>query len=172
MKIAAGLVSIMLSGCSFLAYRSPVVVPPPGGGDPRTAVGASVRCNSSAWPVAADLVGASASAYLGVVAFGTLLFLSAFSDSDERDDLSGEFVAAFVPAALYVSSGIYGGVHLSRCHKAHLASARAKLRGEPLRLEGVKVELPARGGAPVQPPAQLSPLPAGPPSTTAPLPNP
>lgn len=92
-------------------------------------------------------------------------------DSDPAS-IAGRALVLSTPTAAYVASAIYGGVQVSKCKDAHLASARAKLRGEPLRIEGVKYELPTGAGAPAQPPAQLSPLPAGPPSTTAPLPNP
>lgn len=150
-------------------------MPPPGGGDPRTTVGASVRCKRSSGPIAADVVGAIVSAQVTVSVLALLNFVAMFTGDGEDGEDSDLGSAAFVlsmPTAAYVASAIYGGVQVSKCKDAHLASARAKLRGEPLRLEGVKVELPARRGAPAQPPAQPSPPPAGPPSTMAPLPNP
>jgi hypothetical protein len=166
MKIIAGLMSLGLSGCSFAAYGRPVVVPPPGGGDPSTTVGATVRCRSSAWPIGLDVTGAALTGVIGAAAAVTSSLLASLPDTEPEPE-TPPAVVWFLPAALYLSSAIYGGVRSARCRDAQVASARAKLRGEPLRLEGVVYETPAspegaagpRGNPPPGPPQSVAPLP-------------
>lgn len=150
MKIIAGVMLLGLSGCSLFAYAPPVVVRPPGGGDPLTTVGATVRCRRSTWPMALDVVGAAVTGVIGAGAAVTASVLSRLPDTEpDTDTNTPAAVVWFLPAAFFLSSAIYGGVRSSRCNHALIASARAKLRGEPLRLKGVDYETPT---SPVGPP--------------------
>jgi hypothetical protein len=173
MKVLAGLMSLGLSGCSFLAFARPVVVPPPGGGDPLTTVGATVRCRSSSWPMALDVLGAGTAVVSAALAVGTVEFLQAMSD--ERDEHASTMAAVvfLVPAGFLMGSAVYGGMRAHRCREALTASARAKLRGEPLHLEGVDYEAPMGAmapSAPMAPPGAAAPRrapPPGPPQSVA-----
>lgn len=167
MKIIAGLMSLGLSGCSLAAYDRPVVMPPPGGGDPRTTVGATVRCSRSGWPIGLDVMAALVASVVGAGALATSTFLSELPDTEpDTDTLTG--VVWFLPAAFFFSSATYGAVHSARCRNALAASARAKLRGEPLHLEGVRYESPV---SPEDAAKTRRTPPPGPPQSVAPLPS-
>lgn len=173
MKVLAGLMSLGLSGCSFVAFARPVVVPPPGGGHPLTTVGSTVRCRSSAWPMAVDVLGAGTAVVSAALTVGTLEFLQAMSH-EERDEYASTMAAMvfLVPAGIFIGSAIYGGVRSQRCRDARAASARAKLRGEPLHLQGVDYEVPM---GPTAPPGAAAPQrnpPPGPPQSVAQPPAP
>ena len=168
MKIIAGLMSFWLSGCSFFAYGRPVVVTPPGGADPSTTVGATVRCSRRPWPIALDVAGAGVATVIGAAAMATTAVLSTLPDTDQNADTPAA-VAWFVPAGFYISSAIYGGMRSRECRNALAASARAKLRGEPLFLRGAVYQSPASAPALPGPPG---PPPPGPPRSVAPLPLP
>ena len=163
MRIIAGLMALALSGCSFFAYGRPVVVHPPGTRDPATAVGASVRCYRKGWPITADAVAAGASfSYAGSVVLGLVQAITG-----EDPELEPEMLALFLPSVVLLTSAVYGGNRVHECGRAVQASARAKLRGEPLRIEDGWYEEKAP-----EPARDREPPPAGSPSTTAPLPQP
>jgi hypothetical protein len=164
LKVLAGIMSCGLSACSFFAYGPPVVVRSPGG-DPANDVGATVRCSRRGWPVALDLVGAGASLVVAGAMVATVNFLSTLSDPHNEPE-AASFVPLFVPTGLYLSGAIYGGVRMSQCRRALVASARAKLRGEPLHFEGAIYQPPPSAPEPPGPP------PPGPPTGVAPLPQP
>jgi hypothetical protein len=173
MKVISGLMALGLSGCSFLAFAPPVVVPPPGGGDPLTTVGSTVRCSTSSWPITLDLLGASVSVVTAAASAATVEFLG--SMSDERNDRGPTMavVAILVPAGFFIGSAVYGSTRAHQCHEARVASARAKLRGAPLHLEGVDYEAPMGSmapSAPMNPPGAAAPRrapPPGPPQSVA-----
>lgn len=143
MKIIAGLMSLGLSGCSLAAYDRPVVMPPPGGGDPWTTVGATVRCRGNRWPIGLDLTATLVAGVVGAGAFVTTEFLAQFEPHD-----APAVAVWFLPSALFFSSAVYGVTRSARCRRALAASARVKLRGEPLHLEGVRYESPANPRTP------------------------
>lgn len=146
--------ALVLSGCSMVAYRAPVIVPPPGGGDPSTTVGASVRCRSNVGPMGADVTISTLSAVVGAIVS------SPSNDTESEWDVP--LLAGYLfTAGVYASSAIYGGIRLTQCHDALVASARAKLGNKPLRLEFAPAEVP-------KPPAQRGADLPQPPATTAP----
>lgn len=160
--VLAGILAAALTGCSLFSYGRPVVVPPPGSGDSSTAVGATVRCNPSKWPVGLDVTGFALTGTVGTLgALTTAVIFSAIGGS-EPDVEPATVVVWLLPATAYLASAIYGGRRVSQCRRALVASARAKLRGEPLRIEGVPHETPT---SPVGPPP-------GPPQSVAPPPRP
>lgn len=171
MRIIAGLMALSLSGCSFFAYGRPVVVLPPGTRDPATTVGATVRCYQRGWPVTVDAVAAGVSQTYAANALLLFSLLIAFTGQTPEFEPSLAAVL-LLPSAVLLTSTAYGGSRLRQCGRALQASARAKLRGVPLRLEDVRYEVaaPASASDHEKPPA--GPPPAGPPSTTAPLPTP
>lgn len=163
MKIIAGLMSLGLLGCSLAAYGRPVVMPPPGGGDPWTTVGATVRCRMSRWPIGLDLTATLVAGVVGAGAFVTTEFLAQFEPHE-----TPAVAVWFLPSALFFSSAVYGVTRSARCRNALAASARAKLRREPLHLEGVRYESPASPEGAAK--TRRTP-PPGPPQSVAPLPS-
>ncbi len=157
-------------------------MPPPGGGDPRTTPGASVECDTRRLPVALDWVGAGVSfnlaAMMLVAGFVDSVFFHHDDDTDEDDRIRKTQVMAgsfTMLSALYASSAVYGGVRRGDCRRAHLASAFAKLRGEPLRLEGAiyKPSVQRAQSKPAPPKLRPSRLPQLPPvQQPAPPPSP
>lgn len=160
LKALAGIMSLWLSACSFFAYGRPVIVPPPGGGDPSTTVGATVRCNKSSWPIALDVVGTGGMVVIVAAGLATVSFISLVSGEHPNFD-PAPTIALFSPAGLYLASAIYGGMRSNQCRRALIASARAKLRNEPLRFEGAVYEQPPGAAGPPGPP------PPGPPQSVA-----
>jgi hypothetical protein len=164
-KVLPRTVSLWLSACSFFAYPVPVVVGPPGGGDPSTTVGATVRCSMSSWPIALDVVGTGSMVAVGALGLATVGVVSSVSGEPVDFD-AASVVAVFSPAGLYLASAIYGGMRSSQCRRALVAAARAKLRNQPLRFEGAIYEQPPGPAGPPGPP------PPGPPQSVAPPPLP